>query len=91
MQAIRTKYMPPTNHRGPQIKAYCQAKNITLSWDDSLNADMNHLSAAKTLATQLGWNYGTWVEGELPDGSSVFVCHDTSGISDTFVVNGGDK
>ena len=74
MQAIRTKYLGPTNFKGSRIVASCQAKRRITSWDDSLNATANHVAAAKALATELGWNYGQWTGGELPDGSSVFVC-----------------
>lgn len=84
MQAIKTKYLCPTNFRGSRIKASCQAKSKTFSWNDSLNSSANHVKAAKALATELGWNYGVWVGGDLPDGSTVFVCHDDKGISDTF-------
>jgi hypothetical protein len=87
MQAIHTYFLPATNFRGSRIKAVCQAKSITLSWDHALNPSGNHTWAAKALATELGWNYGTWVSGELPDGSTVFCCHDAKGISDTFTVD----
>ena len=86
MQAIQTKYLSPTNTRGSRVKASCQAKSKTLPWDHALNPSGNHTRAAKALATELGWNYGTWVSGELPDGSTVFCCHDAKGISDTFTI-----
>jgi hypothetical protein len=77
MQAIVTKYLPATNVRGSRVKASCQAKSIIRSWDNSLNADQNHMAAAKELATMLGWNYGDWVGGWPPDGKgSVWVCTD---------------
>jgi hypothetical protein len=87
MQAIITKYLGPTNFRGSRIKASCQAKSVTMSWDHALNPSSNHLAAAIKLATLLRWDYGVWVAGDLPDGSTVFCCHDAKGISDTFEVN----
>jgi hypothetical protein len=67
MQAITTKYIGPTNFKGSRVKAACQAKSITLSWDDSLNASDNHTLAARTLAEQMGWD-GQWYGGGCPDG-----------------------
>lgn len=74
MQAITTRYFGPGNVKGARVKAACQAKSITLPWDHSLNFAANHLVAAKALATDLGWNYGRWIGGGLPDGSTVWVC-----------------
>jgi hypothetical protein len=74
MQAIVTKYLGPTNVRGSRVKATCQARSKTLTWDDSLNSSANHTAAAKALASELGWHYGTWVAGGLPDGSTAWVC-----------------
>jgi hypothetical protein len=40
-----------------------------------MNAAGNHVAAAKALATELGWNYGKWTGGELPNGcGTAFVC-----------------
>lgn len=84
MQAIMTKYLGPTNVLGARIKASCQAKTITLPWDHSLNPTDNHTAAAKALATKMGWNYGTWVGGSLPDGKhDCFVCVDRNDQSFT--------
>jgi hypothetical protein len=74
LQAITTKYLGPTNFRGSRVKATCQAKSITLSWDDAKDVESNHDAAAKVLASSLGWN-GTWVAGGLPDSrGNVYVC-----------------
>jgi hypothetical protein len=88
MQAIKTKYLGPTNYRGSRIKASCQAKSLTLSWDHALNPDKNHIAAAKALVTDLNWNYGRWIGGELPDGSTVFVCD--SSLEDGFTITTGE-
>jgi hypothetical protein len=74
MQAIQTKYLGPTNCKGGRVKAICQAKSRIYSWDHALNADENHKQAAQSLAKELGWDYGTWHGGQLPDASSVWVC-----------------
>lgn len=67
-QAIVTKYLGPTDFRGSRVKASCQAGSMTVSWDDALGTDENHTTAAKALASKLGW-HGTWHGGGLPDGS----------------------
>ncbi len=54
-QAIVTKYLGPTDHRGSRIKVICDAKTITVSWDHALNPEDNHTAAATALADQLGW------------------------------------
>jgi hypothetical protein len=69
MQAIVTKFIAPTCTRPSRVKATCQARSITLSWDHALNPDRNHRAAA--LATQLGWT-GRWTAGDLPDGSTAW-------------------
>lgn len=70
MQAIVTKYLGPTDHRGARIKARCDAATITIPWDDSLDVGDNHQRAATKLAHKLGWlddMYGRMVRGSLPD------------------------
>jgi hypothetical protein len=82
MQAIQTKYIGPSNVKGSRVKAKAQAGSITLHWDDSLNSDANHTAAALALAKKLGWTYGTWHGGGMPDGSGcVFVCADRPDMS----------
>lgn len=72
MQAIRTYFLAPTNFRGSRVKAVAAAGAVTLGWDHALNAEGNHRAAAKALAAKFGW-YGTFVCGDIADGSSVFV------------------
>lgn len=57
MQTINTKYIGPTNTKGSRIKATHSGKSlsVTLSYDYGLNADENHLQAAKVLRDKLGW------------------------------------
>lgn len=55
MQAIRTKYMGPTNHLGGRVKAWCDTGTIVLAWDHELNVADNHTAAAVSLRAKLGW------------------------------------
>jgi hypothetical protein len=52
MQAIETKYIGPTNHRGSRIKASCERGSITVSYDDAMNSDEAHIAAAQALVNQ---------------------------------------
>lgn len=61
-QAIRTKFLGPTNHHGARIAVTCDAKRIYVTWDDAQDPLENHTRAAKLLATMLGW-HGTWYAG----------------------------
>ena len=56
-QAIITKFIPCTNHRGSRVKAFCDAGNLTMNWDHALNVDENHERVAKALANKLGWEW----------------------------------
>ena len=67
-QAIATKYLGPTNHRGARVKATSQAGSVTMPWDDALDVDANHARAAEALRVKLGWS-GEWAGGGLPDGT----------------------
>ena len=71
MQAIITRYLGPTDHRGSRIKATAQAGSVTLEWDDRLNVEVNHDRAALALANKFGWIRDGWdlESGGLPDGS----------------------
>lgn len=72
-QAITTKYLGPTNHRGARIKAQAARGHITLEYDSGLTTSANHMEAAKALAERFGWG-GHWASGGLPDGrGDVFV------------------
>ena len=72
MQAIVTKYFGPSNIRGSRIKASCQARSITISYDYALNSEGNHRSAAIALQTKMGWDsafHGPMIGGAMPDGN----------------------
>lgn len=72
MQAITTKYLPPTNHRGSRIKATCAAGSVTVPWSHELNVEENHTEAAGALAIRLGWR-GEWLGGGNHVDGLVFV------------------
>lgn len=84
MQAITTKFIGPTNHRGARVRARCEARTIYVYWEHGLGVEENHRRAAEILAKQLGWK-GCWVGGSLPDGSGdCFVCvHRSIGLEFT--------
>jgi len=47
----------------------CQAKSLTIPWDDALDSEANHDAAATALARKLGWLDGhSLVGGGMPDG-----------------------
>ena len=67
MQAITTKFLGPTNSRGPRVKASAERGSITVHWDHRFNVESNHALAAKALAEKFGWG-GWWVAGTSPNG-----------------------
>jgi hypothetical protein len=71
-QAIRVKYLCPTNHKGARYSASCAAKRITRSRAYGLNAADDAARVAKELATLLKW-HGNWAGGQLDNGDYVFV------------------
>lgn len=52
MQAIITKYLPPTNRRGSRVKATCERGSITVPWDSNLDAHENHEAACRAMCEQ---------------------------------------
>jgi hypothetical protein len=85
MQAIVTKYLPPTNVRGGRIKAWCERGSIVISYPhgaSNAHAEAKDALIAKFIAEdakRYGTNRNPWsdpmVEGGLPKpfGGSVFV------------------
>lgn len=79
MKAIQTKYFGPRDVKGSRIKAWAeQVKPIWVSYDDALNANENHIAAAKKLAEKLEWDV-TLSSGTLPD---LTMCHVIVGTPD---------
>jgi hypothetical protein len=66
LQAITTKYLPPTNVKGSRIKASASAGSLTIHLDHALSIEANHAKAAEALANKWGWN-GQWFMGGMPD------------------------
>lgn len=67
MQAIRTKYLSPTNTRGARIKATCEAGSLTVPYRYDLDTSDMHRKAAFELMEKLGWNPKVLHTGELPE------------------------
>lgn len=55
MQAITTKFLTVTDTKGARIKATAEAGSVTVSYDHALNAEGNHVAAAKALCKKMGW------------------------------------
>ena len=66
-QAIVTKYIGPTNHRGARIKATAFAGSATIPFDYELGIPAAHEAAARALADKFGW-VGDMVGGSTLDG-----------------------
>ena len=75
-QAIFTRYLGPTNHRGTRVKASCAGSTdtVTLAWDYALNDATNHKLAAFDLIRRMDWA-GTWVGGSTVDGYAFVNIH----------------
>jgi hypothetical protein len=75
MQTILTKYLGPTDTKGPRVKAMTSSghkgSTYTTTWDDSLNVEGNHTYAAQKLLDRLDW-LGMWRMGAT-DRGFVFV------------------
>lgn len=74
-QAIQTKFLGPTNHRGARVKATADAGSITIEWDHRLGIAENHRAAAVALADRFNWG-GEWIGGGLPGSGYAFVRKD---------------
>jgi hypothetical protein len=72
-QAIITKYISPTNHRGSRIKVQCEAKTKFYPYRYDLNILDNHEYFANELMKELGWNESCKLVGGMFDGQGYFV------------------
>lgn len=73
-QAIVTKYIGPSNHRGSRVKAFADAGEFTMPWDHELGVEANHQKAMVFLCGRLNWDCRNYVQGSLPgDTGYVFV------------------
>ena len=74
MQAIKTRYRGPTNHRGSRIIASAQAGRLTVPWDYEHDVEENHRLAAIALCEKFAWAWGPrWATGTLASGEFVHV------------------
>lgn len=74
-QAIRTRFIGPTDTRGSRVKAIAEAGSVTLPWNHAFNADRNHFGRGRSL----GWKgdldggclhgNGDHVWVQIPDGT----------------------
>ena len=55
MQAIRTKYLGPTDTRGSRIRASCDAGSITIPYPHELSGQAVHRAAVDALLIKLDW------------------------------------
>lgn len=88
MQAIITKYLPPTNFRGSRIKASCERGSITVEYDHSKGCEGAHIAAVDALVSKFveedkeryGSESNPWarprVVGGLPGSGYVHVSSD---------------
>lgn len=65
-QAIVTKYLGPTNHKGARVKASAQAGSVTIPWDHALDVEANHTAAARYYLDKHNWS-DEIVGGAMPD------------------------
>lgn len=85
MQAIVTKYLPPTNTRGARVKATCARGSVMISFPHELSGDDVHRKAADALVAKFvkedKVRYGTeknpwqkpFITGCLKNGDAVHV------------------
>ena len=81
MQAIRTQYKGPTDHKGSRIIATSYKARTVCPYDHELSLDDNHARAAELHAAK-SWRTDAPVRltsGTLPDGSHAHVIVVTMG------------
>ena len=65
MQAIRTRYLGPTNTRPARMAAQNAHNRITLPYEDGLGTDANHKLAMEALVAKAGWAPALMKGGEF--------------------------
>lgn len=73
MQAIRTKFVGPTNTRGSRIIATSYKFRTVMPYDHELDIDANHERAAVLHAVKAWTSPVTLKAGVLPDSSRAHV------------------
>lgn len=81
MQAITTRFIPPTNTRGTRVAARCDAGRVVIAWDDAMDVPENHDRAARALLVKLGWR-DAYLRGSSPDGRGyAYVCENAARVT----------
>jgi hypothetical protein len=80
MQAIITKFINPTNHRGARIKAIAAAGSVTVPYEYGSDTTGAHRVAAVAFCDKFDWEFDH-VSGELPDGSLAWVKNTRKSLS----------
>ena len=62
MQAVRTRYLPPTPHGNSRIQAKCGAMTTYFEFVCERPMEWNHKQALLKLATEMKW-YDEWWSG----------------------------
>lgn len=76
MQAIRTRFLGPTNTKGARIVVEAFAGRKVYNWHYGSSDEENHKLAAIKFAISKNWLYSKMHGGQLKDGSYVFVMED---------------
>lgn len=87
-QAIVTRFIGPTNHRGARVIAKAEAGRVTVSWDHAIGVEANHAAAAKALADKWGWS-GKWYGGSVGTGYAFVSTRESSFERAAFCVEEG--
>ena len=85
MQAIITKYLPPTNTKPSRIKAECERGSIIISYDSELGDEGANRKAVEALVARFvkedAAKYGSkpesnpWARPFVTGGTKSFYCH----------------
>lgn len=79
-QAIKTKYIAPTNHRSARIAVSARAGRMYVPYDNAMPVRRNFVAAAAAFAAKYGWS-GVWRGGEIETGEIIFVVQDDDNVS----------
>jgi hypothetical protein len=67
-QAIVTKYLGPTNHRGGRVKATADYGSAIVEWNHELNSFENHQAAVEAFCNKFGFPTYGYVAGSFDKG-----------------------
>lgn len=97
MRTVVTKFLPATNTKGARIKATAEnIGSVTVGWDYSLDSEMNHRQAMRTLLATYHFDLQSkantiekrsvdrWAQGRIKDGVHAFVPSFYNGIHTDF-------